>query len=108
MPQKNNRQNRRRRWRWGFADAPRALDHERGALLGYVADINTEGMRLVTPQPITAGREYRLILEMPQEDNEIEQVTLTATSVWTKQRTDQHLPYEAGFRFSQAVEVIMI
>lgn len=103
-----NRVERRDRQRWDFSSRPRVLDQDTGILQGYLVDIHSKGMRLVGEQPTIPGRDYQLLVEISQEGNQVEQVSLIATSVWTRRRPDQDLPYESGFRFAQTIDVILV
>ncbi len=58
---------RRRHRRWPLLLYLRVYDLDGDALLGHLVDLHTEGLMLVSCDPIPLDREFRLKLEMPAE-----------------------------------------
>ena len=59
----------------------RVYDLDGDALLGHLVDLHTEGMMLVSRDPIPLDREFRLRLDMPAELPFRESIRLRARSV---------------------------
>ncbi len=76
----------------------RVFDRAREELLGRVADITTEGMMLVSDEPVPTGARYRLWMEYPLEDADMGRILLEAESLWCRRAENPEL-HECGFAF---------
>ncbi len=60
-------------------------------LAGFLADITTSGMKLVSEEPLALGATYRLQLDLPDTVTEPRVIDLKAKTVWSR--------YEESFGF---------
>jgi len=67
-------------------------------LLGHMVDITTDGLMIVTKQPIESDKVFQLELSLPERDAGKEFIVFGARSVWCKQDVNPEL-YGAGFQF---------
>ncbi len=95
--------------RWRLIYYLRAFDNFTGKLMGHIVDVNTQGLMLVSSDPIDVAHKYTLRLDMPAGDGKPQELVLTVESLWTSPdiNTDFH---DTGFRLiepsREAVEVI--
>jgi len=66
-------------------------------LLGHLVDITSEGMMLISEQPIPTGVVYDLRLEFPKNIFGVEILDFSAHSLWTKPDTNPEL-HDTGFQ----------
>ena len=73
------------------------FDRDTGDLAGYLVDITTEGIMLMSRDPIEAGvtRKFRMLL--PAKIRGSLEVAFDARSVWSRRTIPSGL-YEIGFR----------
>jgi hypothetical protein len=88
---------RRRHRRWPLLLYLRVYDLDGDALLGHLVDLHTEGLMLVSSDPIPLGREFRLRLEMPAEVSAREPIRVHARSVRRNRDVNPDL-FDTGFR----------
>jgi len=60
------------------------FDETTGDLLGHLVDLTTEGIKLVSREPIAPGRTFTLKMLMPEEAVGVAQVVFSATSMWSR------------------------
>jgi hypothetical protein len=82
--------------RWHLIFYLRVFDEDTTKLLGYIADISTCGMMLISDQPILLQRDYNLWVDVPQEDGPRVRVSLKARSLWSKKDVNPDF-YDTGF-----------
>ena len=70
--------------RWYLIFYLRAFDQDTGELLGHVVDISTGGIMLISDAPIPIDKDFRLWLDVPQEDGERERLFFEVHSLWSK------------------------
>lgn len=77
----------------------RVFDHDSGELLGYLGDLSTQGLMLVSEQAIKTDKVFALELHMrPQNETRREQETLifNARSVWCRNDVNPEF-FDTGF-----------
>lgn len=89
--------NKRRLKRWYLVMYLRVFDEDTGALLGHVVDINKEGIRLVSDQPIPTGQIFRLWMDVPKENAPRQRISLEVESLWSGRDVNPDF-YATGFR----------
>ena len=62
----------------------RVGDRDSGRELGYLADITTEGLMLVSNDPVEIGRVYRLEVEPAEAGSGVPPIHLDGRSLWTR------------------------
>lgn len=62
----------------------RVFDRKTGELLGYLADLTTEGAMLISEFPIKAGIRYRLRMDLPEDTFMKQDLSFEARSIWCK------------------------
>lgn len=71
--------------RWQLIFYLRVFEEETGQLLGYVVDISTSGLMLISDQPIPIGQDYNLWLDIPQDEaGQRSKISLHARSLWSR------------------------
>nr|MBN2278860.1 PilZ domain-containing protein [candidate division Zixibacteria bacterium] len=75
------------------------LDRKTDLLIGCLADISKQGLKLVGEKEISVGTVEQLRLVMPKEIDGSPYVTFDATCVWNRQSDDGNY-FDMGFRFS--------
>ncbi len=83
--------------RWHLIFYLRVFDQDTGKLLGYIVDISTSGMMLISDQPLPVHKEYRLYVDVPQEEGQRERVFLKALSLWSSKDINPDF-FDTGFR----------
>ena len=86
----------RRMKRWHVIYYLRIFDQDTGSLLGHLVDITTEGIKMVSEDPIPAGKGFRLRMEVPVEGRKAEGVFFNARSLWSSKDTNPDF-YATGF-----------
>jgi hypothetical protein len=75
----------------------RIFDRRSGVLLGHLADLTPGGILLIGPEPLPAGQEYLLQLELPDGfDFPGPHLNFSARSIWSQPDLDPAL-HAAGF-----------
>ena len=87
----------RRLKRWYLVLYLRVYDEDTNALLGHIIDINKEGMRLVSDQPLPLNRAFRLWLDVPRESAPRQRIHLEAETLWCAHDINPDF-YDTGFR----------
>lgn len=75
--------------------------HEQGTdqFIGHLVDITTEGMMLISKDPIEAGVSYRLYMELPEAIGESGRIRFDATCLWKGKSVNPDF-FEMGFRLT--------
>lgn len=75
------------------------FDDETNQLIGHVVDIATEGLKLMTKEPILPEKEYRFRMLLPSEmEGKSKEVTFNVTCVWSQEKLYSDF-YGSGFQF---------
>lgn len=82
----------------------RIFDRATGAILGYLIDLSPEGSMVVSEEPFTVQKRYRLRMDVPEEFETRACLDFQAICVWS--RTDMADPrfYESGFKLEDVSE----
>jgi hypothetical protein len=80
--------------RWQLVTHLRVFDYASNELIGHLFDVTSEGIRLISEQPITTGRQYHLKMDLPDE---AESLTLNAQSVWCQEDINPEF-WDTGFK----------
>jgi c-di-GMP-binding flagellar brake protein YcgR len=82
---------------------------DKNAAIGHVVDINTEGMMLISEQPVNTGEEMNLELRLPDSEGELKPMAFRAICRWCDKDVNSAF-YDSGFEFveksAQAVEAL--
>ncbi len=60
------------------------FDNKSGKLLGHLADLTTEGIKLVSREPIPTGEEFTLKMIVPHDTLDTDELVFTAASLWCR------------------------
>lgn len=88
---------KRRLKRWYLVMYLRVYNQDDQSLLGHIVDINKQGMRLVSDNPIPVNRTFRLWVDVPREGNARQRILLEAESLWSGRDVNPDF-YDTGFR----------
>jgi len=87
----------------------RVTDRNTDEQVGRVIDLTTEGIRLVSEQPIGIDQIYQLKMIVPQSDGPTEEVVFDADSIWHKSDVNPDF-FDTGMKINnlspRGVEVI--
>lgn len=72
-----------------------------GKLLGHVVDIHTDGIMLISEQPLPPNQEFNIYLEVPEEDGSHSSIEMTVRSLWCSRDVNPDF-YDTGLRIVQA------
>ncbi len=78
--------------RWDLVRFLRVYEDDTGALFGHLADINPEGVKLMSAEPITDGKDYKIRIEVLSD-----QIRLTVRCLWSR-KDDRADLYQSGFK----------
>ena len=76
----------------------RVFDAEAARLLGHVVDITTQGLMLVTEDPIELGVVFHLRMVLSEKIGRTNETSFHARSMWCKRDVNPDF-YVAGFEF---------
>jgi hypothetical protein len=77
----------------------RVIDTRTGRLLGHLVDVTTDGMMLMSPEPIPVGERFRLRMALPSdEEAQPETIEFEARSLWSRQDLNPDF-HDTGFQF---------
>ncbi|MEW6595355.1 MAG: PilZ domain-containing protein [Thermodesulfobacteriota bacterium] len=71
-------------------------DDTTGGLLGHLVDITTEGIKLVSKEPIEKGRLFRLRMRLPEDYFDEKTLRFEAKSLWSSNDVNPDF-YDTGF-----------
>ena len=83
--------------RWQLVSHLRVFDYASNELIGHMFDVTSEGIRLISEQPIAIDRHYHLKMDLPNQANSAEPLLLTAQSVWSKKDINPNF-WDTGFQ----------
>ena len=83
--------------RWYLIMYLRVYDQNTGELLGHIVDINKEGMRLVSDNPIPSNQPFQLWVDVPKESASRQRIELEAESLWSAPDVNPDF-FDTGFR----------
>ena len=73
----------------------KVLDQEQKTFLGYVSDITSEGMNIISKKPIEPYKVYELTVLLSEKEEK--NVSLNAICVWCKDEVTSFV-YKTGFQ----------
>lgn len=82
----------------------RIFDRSTGAILGYLIDLSPEGAMVVSEQPFTTQKLYRLRMDVPEEFEAQACLDFEAVCVWSRTDTADPRFYESGFHLEDVPE----
>lgn len=83
--------------RWNLVHFLQVARAENNATLGHLVDVTTEGMMLISEEPIPLHQTFNLRMEIPSEHDIPQTIALTAESLWTKKDVNPSF-HDTGFR----------
>jgi len=75
--------NRRSQRRRTLADAVNVVNHRDGSILGRLVNITTEGLMLVSNEPLATDTLYQVVLPLPEKAGVEKQIELGMDCLWT-------------------------
>jgi len=90
--------NHRSRPRKNTPHLVRVLDADSGRVIGRVVDITSDGLLLMSPQPLDVGRKIRMRVILPVMVNNRSDVEMDAEIVWSKQDPNPSF-FQSGVKF---------
>ncbi|NOZ51549.1 MAG: hypothetical protein GXP08_00170 [Gammaproteobacteria bacterium] len=83
--------------RWNLVSHLRLVKAENNDLLGHLVDLTTEGIMMISENPIPLEQTYNLRMQIPTENEMTRMVALTALSLWTKKDVNPNF-HDTGFK----------
>lgn len=77
----------------------RVFDRNTEELLGNLVDITTEGLMLISENPIELAKTFELKMDLPEEIRGSRQIFFNAQSKWCKNDVNPDF-YDTGFQLS--------
>lgn len=77
----------------------RFLERNSGRLIGHQVDITTEGIKLISKDPIEPHTDFQFALILPETVEGNKQIALDARSIWCKKDVNPDF-YAAGFKIN--------
>ena len=78
----------------------RVFERGTGQLVGHLVDISTEGLMLLSEEPIETDRVFYLRMTLPTEIHSSAHVTFNGRSIWCKPDNSPDF-YATGFSFEE-------
>jgi hypothetical protein len=75
----------------------RVFDRSTGMMIGYLSDITPGGAMIISEEPNTTKTLYRLVMDLPEDVFDKENLSFEAKCVWSKQDANPHF-YMSGFQ----------
>ena len=75
----------------------RVFDRSTGMMIGYLSDITPGGAMIISEEPNTTNTLYRLVMDLPEDVFDKENLSFEANCVWCKQDVNPHF-YMSGFQ----------
>jgi hypothetical protein len=95
-PHPSNPQERRQMERRRLLYYLRAWDKENSELLGHIVDFTSEGLMLISEEPIHIGGEYSLEVRLPDSQGDMRPISLKAVCRWSVMNAEKSF-FDAGF-----------
>lgn len=76
---------RRKLERHHVSSSVEVYDLDSGEMLGRVVDLHTEGLMLLSEQPIALNRDWALQVNLPMTLNGVSEFLLCAESLWNRE-----------------------
>ena len=67
-------------------------------VVGYLLDLSSGGLGIISDDPIETHQVFRLELTVPLDEKDREMIVFDATSIWCKKAPEAEL-YHTGFQF---------
>ena len=83
----------------------RVFDKENYRLLGYLGDIHTKGMMLISESPLTIKKNYNIRIALPEPLDKHEEINATAWALWCKPYINP-LFYQTGFQIQDLHKIV--
>jgi hypothetical protein len=109
MPAPTNLSNKRLQPRWALLYYLPVIDRLTGVEAGRLADISSQGMKLLSETFIWPGIDFQFRVVLPTEMFEADSLELDACSAWSKQQAHSKY-FDTGFRLvnlSQTSQLII-
>ncbi|MCP4344005.1 MAG: PilZ domain-containing protein [Desulfobacterales bacterium] len=84
---------KRRSKRWNLINSLRVFEQKTEEFVGYLMDINKNGMMLASEEPVPLGKGFHFWIEVMSE-----KILVDVHTLWTK-KDDEWGYYKNGFRF---------
>lgn len=81
----------------------RVFDGISSRVVGHIVDISSEGIMLITDEPIAVQEEYRLRMRFPGADSFQEELLMEAVCRWCREDENSEF-YLAGFQIQDLPE----
>jgi len=78
----------------------KVMDRDTLVVIGYLLDLSSGGLGVISDDPIGTHQVFRLKLLVPLEDNLQETIIFDAESVWCQKAPEAEL-YHTGFQFME-------
>lgn len=78
-------------------------DDQTGELLGHVVDVTTQGMKLVSKNPIPSAKEYRLRMALPEGYFDQPALSFEAKSLWSYNDINPDF-FDTGFEIKNVMD----
>lgn len=78
----------------------RLFDRDTVNLIGHLVDITSEGVMVISENPIEVGKMFHMRMILPKEIFGREQITFSAISKWTAKDVNPSF-YDTGFQFEE-------
>ena len=75
----------------------RIFDRKTGKLLGYLGNITTDGVMVISEEPLRCDQDYKLRLDLPEDLYQQPVLNLDAHSLWCQTDIDPNF-FNTGFR----------
>jgi hypothetical protein len=90
-------QERRKTNRLSISYYLRVLDADTNQMIGHLADISLQGLRMDSQKPIPVKKEYRLRINIAADVGDKDYIDFVASSRWCERDPLQTGLYEVGF-----------
>lgn len=81
----------------------KVYDQNSGELTGQLDNITSNGMRLLSAEPLEVGETYRFRIDLPESLPGDDTMTVMARAVWSKKELSFQF-YDTGFAFVELSE----
>lgn len=79
-------------------------DNQTGLHLGFLCDLNTEGLMIICKKPIEVDQNMQLYIDLPRDKNfRQKSILLNAKAIWCEEDIDPRL-YNTGFQILDLTE----